>query len=220
KEVVLGKSKDLFGEKIYAPIEMVEEVTQSIDEAEGKQKESIKTLAGSITDSFADGFDKLKDGFKLNKSRTEDIKKNVHTSLEEMITDKHLTMTNEVRELKREYEQKREEAILENNEEELQVVTKQFEEKKKEIEKTFSEEINKEVEETIHTVDEEQIEKVEEKKKKTTEDDVRDHLRGFALTIPAFLMAYGDADTTLANFDENIEEATFEELTSITIEEF
>lgn len=220
KEVVLGKSKDIFGEKIYAPIEVIEEVTKSIDEAEEKQKESIKTLAGNITESFAEGFDKLKGDFKLTKGRTDDIKKSVHTSLEEMITDKHLTMTNEVRELKRDYEQKREEAILENNEEELQVVTKQFEEKIKEIETTFSEKINKEVEETIHTIVEEQIEKVEEKKKKTTEDDVRDHLRGFARTIPAFLMAYGNEDTTLANFDENIDEATFEDLTSITIEEF
>jgi len=220
KEFVLGKSKDLFGDKIYAPIEVVEEVAKSIDEAEEKQKESIKTLAGDITKSFADGFDKLKDDFKLNKGQTEDIKKTVHTTLEDMITDKHLTMTNEVKELEREYEQKREEAEQENNEETLQVVTKQYEDKKKEIETTFTEEINKEVEETIHTVVEEQIEKVEEKKKKTREDDVRDHLRGFSRTIPAFLMAYGDENTTLANFEENIDETTFEDLTSITIEEF
>src|SRR5699024_1940850 len=50
--------------------------------------------------------------------------------------------------------------------------------------------------------------------------DVRDHLRGFARTIPAFLMAYGEGNTTLANFDENIDEETFEDLTSITIKEF
>src|SRR5699024_9339930 len=136
------------------------------------------------------------------------------------ITDKHLTMTNEVRELEREYEQKREKAEQENNEESLQIATKQYEDKKKEIETTFSEEINKEVEETIHTVVEEQMEKVKEKEKKTTEDDVRDHLRGFARTIPAFLMAYGDDKTTLANFEDNIDEETFEDLTSITIEEF
>src|SRR5699024_152640 len=206
KEVVLGKSKDLFGEKIYAPIEVIEEVAKSIDEAEEKQKESIKTLAGGITKSYADGFDKLKDNFKLNKGQTEDITKTDHTTLEDMITDKHLSMTNQVKELEREYEQKREAAEQENNEEVLQVVTEQYEEKKKEIETIFSEEINKEVEETIHTVVEEQIEKVEEKKKKTTEDDVRDHLRGFARTIPSFLMAYGDDDTTLANFDENIDQ--------------
>jgi hypothetical protein len=220
KEVVLGKSQDIFGDKIYAPIEVVEEVAKSIDEAEERQKESIKTLAGNITKSFSDGFDKLKNDFELTKGRTEDIKKSVYTSLEEMITDKHLTMVNEVRDLKRDYEHKRDEAITGDNEEKLEAATKQYEEKKKAVETTFSEEINNEVEKTIHTVVEEQIEKVEEKKKKTTEDDVRDHLRGFARTIPAFLMAYGNEDTTLANFDENIDEATFEDLTSITIDEF
>src|SRR5699024_1200546 len=185
-----------------------------------KQKESIKTLAGDITKSFADGFDKLKDNYKLNKGQTEDIKKTVHTTLEDKITDKHLAMTNQVKELDREYEQKKEDAEQENNKEALKIVTEQYEEKKKEIETIFTKEINNEVEETIHTVVEERIEKVEEKKKKTTEDDVRDRLRGFSRTIPAFLMAYGDDETTLSNFDENIDEETFEDLTSITIDEF
>lgn len=220
KEVVVGKSKDIFGEKIYAPIEVIEEVAKSIDEAKEKQRDSIIALVGDITKSFADGFDKLKDNFKLNKGQTEDIKKTVHVTLEDMITDKHLALTNQVKELEREYEQKKVDVEQENNEETLQVVTQQYEEKKKEIKKTFTEEINKEVEETIHTIVEEQIEKVEEKKKKTTEDDVRDHLRGFARTIPAFLMAYGDDQTRLENFEKNIDDATFEDLTSITIEEF
>src|SRR5690606_35756003 len=113
---------------------------------------------------------------------------------------KHLALTNQVKELEREYEQKKVNAEQENNEETLQVVTQQYEEKRKEIKKTFTEEINKEVEETIHTIVEEQIEKVEEKKKKTTEDGVRDHLRGFARTITAFLMAYGGEQTRLQNF--------------------
>ena len=33
-------------------------------------------------------------------------------------------------------------------------------------------------------------------------------------------MAYGDNQTRLENFEENIDEATFEDITSITIEEF
>jgi len=220
KDVVVGTSKDIFGDKIYAPIEVVEEVANSIDEAEEKQKESIKILAGDITKSFADGFDRLENNFKLNKGQTEDITKTVHSTLEDMITDKYLTLTNQVKEIEKEYEQKKEDAEHENNEEALKIVTEQYEEKKKEIETTFTEEINNEVEEAIHTDVEEQIEKVEEKKKKTTEDDVRDRLRGFSRTIPAFLMAYGDDETTLSNFDENIDEETFEDLTSITIDEF
>lgn len=35
-------------------------------------------------------------------------------------------------------------------------------------------------------------------------DNVRDHLRGFSRTIPSFLMAYGDENTTLGNFDQII----------------
>lgn len=220
QEVVIGTSKEIFGEKVYAPIDVIEQVAQSFDEAKEKQKASIKALAGEITKLYADGFDKLRENFKLNKGQTESIEKTVHTTLEDMITDKHLTMTNEVREIEKKYEQEKEVAEQDNNEEVLEVISQQYEEKKKEIETTFAEEVNKEIEGTIHSVVEEQIETVEEKKKKTTEDNVRDHLRGFARTIPAFLMAYGDNETTLSNFDENIDEATFEDLTSITINEF
>ena len=38
--------------------------------------------------------------------------------------------------------------------------------------------------------------------KQTIEGGVRDHLRGFSRTIPSFLMAYGDAGTTLEKLDE------------------
>jgi hypothetical protein len=57
-------------------------------------------------------------------------------------------------------------------------------------------------------------------KEKTEEEKVRDRLRGFSKTIPSFLMAYGDTQTTLSNFDTNIPEDVFQELTSITKEEF
>ncbi len=58
------------------------------------------------------------------------------------------------------------------------------------------------------------------RKKKSLEEIVRDRLRGFARTIPSFLMAYGTAQTTLANFEEGVPEGVFEELTNITKEEF
>ncbi|WP_440671519.1 Eco57I restriction-modification methylase domain-containing protein [Bacillus subtilis] len=220
KEVVLGKSKELFGEKIYSSIEVVDKVVSSFEEAEEKQKESIRKLAKDITASFSDGFNKLKDSFKLNKGQTDKLKDSVNNSIEDIITEKSLTLSNQVKEIEGEYEKKKQEAEKRKDETELKVVTRQYEEEKQKIEESFADEINKEVENTINTVVEEQIEKVEEKKKKTTEDDVRDHLRGFARTIPAFLMAYGDDQTRLENFEKNIDEATFEDLTSITIEEF
>ena len=59
-----------------------------------------------------------------------------------------------------------------------------------------------------------------EAKKRGIEDRVRDHLRGFSRTIPSFLMAYGDAETTLASFDSMIPADVFEDVTSITVEQF
>ena len=52
------------------------------------------------------------------------------------------------------------------------------------------------------------------------EDDVRARLRGFSRTIPSFLMAYGDTNTTLRNFDVNISDNVFKEVTGITLQQF
>lgn len=60
----------------------------------------------------------------------------------------------------------------------------------------------------------------EEQKKTTVEEDVKARLRGFARTIPSFLMAYGTNETTLANFDTQIEDVVFKEVTGISLEQF
>ena len=59
-----------------------------------------------------------------------------------------------------------------------------------------------------------------EAKRTSLMDSVRDHLRGFSRTIPSFLMAYGDEDTTLDTFDAIIPPDVFLEVTSITVEQF
>ena len=59
-----------------------------------------------------------------------------------------------------------------------------------------------------------------ESKKQTIEGGIRDHLRGFSRTIPSFLMAYGDEETTLAKFDQIIPADVFREVTSVTVEQF
>ena len=57
-------------------------------------------------------------------------------------------------------------------------------------------------------------------KEKSDEEKIRDRLRGFARTIPSFLMAYGTSDTKLENFGDDIPDDVFEELTNITKEDF
>lgn len=71
--------------------------------------------------------------------------------------------------------------------------------------------------ETVKKAAETIVETVETEKlnaeKDSIEGSVRDHLRGFSRTIPAFLMAYGDENTTLANFDTLVPDEVFWEVT-------
>ena len=62
--------------------------------------------------------------------------------------------------------------------------------------------------------------KSEQKRANQTMDDARSHLRGFARTIPMFLMAYGDRDIRLSNFDDYTPDDVFHEITGITEAEF
>lgn len=77
---------------------------------------------------------------------------------------------------------------------------------------------------TLDNVTETVIKREETKKAQSaankTMDAARDHLRGFARTIPMFLMAYGDRDITLANFDHYTPDDVFAEITGITEDDF
>lgn len=72
---------------------------------------------------------------------------------------------------------------------------------------------------TTEIVTREETKKVQQEADKTMED-ARSHLRGFARTIPMFLMAYGDRETRLSNLDYYTPDDVFEEITGITEAEF
>ena len=60
----------------------------------------------------------------------------------------------------------------------------------------------------------------QEMRRREKEEDIRDHLRGFSRSVPMFLMAWGDRKTTLANYDQVIDDNDFADVTGITIQEF
>jgi hypothetical protein len=70
---------------------------------------------------------------------------------------------------------------------------------------------------TVTKKEEEKVDKVQ----KTKEDEIRDRLRSFTRTIPMFIMANASKqEITIDNFDLEIDENDFLDLTSITKEEF
>lgn len=93
-----------------------------------------------------------------------------------------------------------------------------------EHEKSFQDDILAAVSSLTDEVSTEVVTREETKKEQTCADDAMDdaraHLRGFARTIPMFLMAYGDRDLRLSNFDNYTPDNVFEEVTGITKDEF
>ena len=106
----------------------------------------------------------------------------------------------------------------------MQAVNQQIEEQKKQAVETLQQTIKESVTDFIDTAGQTVVETVEtekrEQKKRTIEDGIKDHLRGFSRTIPSFLMAYGDETTTLETFDQIIPDAVFQEVTSISLKQF
>lgn len=91
--------------------------------------------------------------------------------------------------------------------------------------KKFKENLSSSIDSFVKFAGEDTVREVErdkkEKKKRTVEDSIKDHLRGFSRTIPSFLMAYGnEKEITLDNFDTIIPDDVFQEVTSITLANF
>ncbi|BCC15168.1 Eco57I restriction-modification methylase domain-containing protein [Bacillus cereus] len=209
-DIVINDTKAIFGDAIYKVME-----TSDIPEIP-----EVTTITTEIKHNLDKGFSKLKETFNLNKTQTDKAKNEVTSAIKDVVQKNIEAYHSQVQKIEQDFTEQIQTAQEAHDEVKVGQIKTEFKQKKVEVNQTFTENLNTEVSATVETAVEKQIVKVEEKKKKTTEDDVRDHLRGFARTIPAFLMAYGNDDTTLANFEENIDEPTFEELTSITVDEF
>ena len=105
-----------------------------------------------------------------------------------------------------------------------QQVNREFDAKQQQSTAALMETLQSTIQQTAQEMQQTIVRTVEtnqkEQEKKGYEDTVRDHLRGFSRTIPSFLMAYGDESVTLANFDRIIPDKVFQEVTSITLEQF
>ncbi len=110
--------------------------------------------------------------------------------------------------------------------EETVAIEKKYEEKHQTLIDDFKKNLTETVEKHIKEAEQEVVKTVEtdkrEAKKRTIEDDIKDHLRGFSRTIPSFLMAYGNDGNiiTLATFDRIVPNEVFKEATSITLTNF
>ena len=227
-EQIIGTAAEVFGKKVYADVDdRLAEAVTAVQEAHERhpdpQKEELEQLKKQLSQPIADTL--------MNTARTQygaDLKKSTQKRLERKIqetTDKVVSRAygdHAIRDnlLVRERAEKIEAAQQAGaSMQEISDLDAAYEKKREESyqqmmtsiqQKLRSEETVKQAAETIvETVEKEKL----EKEKNTIEGNVRDHLRGFSRTIPAFLMAYGDENTTLENFDELVPADVFWEVT-------
>ncbi len=222
-EIVIGKAQGLFGPKIYeeladtlvpaAPsLPNADDVRQSVNGFVDKVKDVVKnTLVAPAMDEY--GIKKTSERKRLEKETERDIDRAFTPLADDFIRRKNLAAS-ELARRRQEAETQEEQAAAEAD----------FQDEVQQAANEFQDALAAAVRETLQNKPTEIIGKMErmktEEAKKTVEDSVRDHLRGFSRTIPSFIMAYGDEKLTLANIDDYTEDDVFLEVTGITEADF
>lgn len=216
----------------------VEEILEKLPEEKNKRVQVAKKTLD------------LDDAKKTNENKTAKINENtelilgqkIYKSNTERVIDDLLAVNNEYLNTDEVVEQVSQVAepliaklkeVYKTTQTETKEATEQLKEKVKQIAKEYNNaEIKNSYElklQLINVLEEDLVksnvaqkeEEIVEKVQKTKEEEIRDRLRSFTRTIPMFIMANDSKEEiTIDNFDIEIDDADFEELTSITKEEF
>ena len=222
--IVIGKTQDIFGEKIFetmpADLETaVSHVAQSAPDAVDRHLDALaKSVKSKVEQDviapIAQSYGMTQKAAKRLEEQTgKEIETAMHRAKEDFEQQKRIAKA------ALESKQKAAETAAEAKQAEAEY-TADIQEALEALTKSVAETVKQ----TLQEKPKELVEKLETKKaedeKKSVEDEIRAHLRGFARTIPSFIMAYGDENLTLSNFDNYTEDDVFLAVTGITEDEF
>lgn len=216
-ELVINKTDAILGGKIYGIEETINDVITS--GGGSLVKDAVDDIINS--DVIKDIFNQSKELTDASNREIEATKKDLKISLEEEFEISLRQKEIDEAKVKRAYEEKINNS---KNKEEKEQIEEELSKTMDSILDNFNQGIREKTSKVIETKTKGFVEDQERKKvnkeKNQIEDDVRSRLRGFARTIPSFIMAYGEEDLTLANFDSYIPDHVFKEVTGITIDQF
>lgn len=224
-EQVVGTAADKFGDPVFArqSNDFEKDVNRLLRDHKPTEIENVVKELTTVYDVSVKKVAeeaKVKFGQEMTKSQSKEFERKLHDYGQKKISSAAADFKIEAGTA----EHKRDEALKNcNSKAEEKQIQQEFKKEMDAAEKKFKETVSdtsdiwkKATEETVKAVEESKI----EKKKNDIEEKVRDHLRGFARTIPSFLMAYGNDNTTLETFERDIPGNVFLEVTSITVDEF
>lgn len=235
EKVIIGDAAEIFGDKIYKKTEA--EIAKIAENAAKTNEKDLTRLQKNFAEPMT--------AILLNTAKEQygkDLKKSTQNNLERQIKNTTAALVNTeygkfaVRDNKLQKEQ--EDKIKKAQDagkslKDIEKIDKEYDERRKKAHQDMMESIqeklkdkeiwNKTTQKIVETVETEKS----KTQKETIEGNVRDHLRGFSRTIPAFLMAYGDESTALQNFDKIADPDIFFEVTKnpqngkgVTVEDF
>ena len=224
KEVIIGKAQDLFGSKVYE--QLTQDVQAQINAIENSSSyevdKQVETLVDTVKDSIKQNIlNPVMNEYEVKKGVQNRLEKQVNQDIEHAFDKIQGDYKQQTMIAKAEFERKQKEA---ESEQEVNLAEQKFQQDMADAMAAFVKTVQENVQKTIEDKPKELVEQLErykaEQEKKTVEDEVRAHLRGFSRTIPSFIMAYGDENLTLANFDDYTEDDVFLEVTGITEDDF
>lgn len=222
EELIVGQEQQIFGDKVYKTFDEIMSDIPMAAESSDNVLEAIDNMGNRLKTAVEQNIIKpASEEYELKQTQT---KRLIRESQKELET--------KIEKIKGDFEQQRkiaevkhEEAIKQaSNERDLEDAEKTFRKEMESALKGVNDAIKEATDEIINNKPKEVIERIErdkeERRKDSVEEEIRAHLRGFARTIPSFIMAYDEGHLTLDNFDKNIEDEVFKEVTSITLDEF
>lgn len=228
KEQVIGTASDLFGDKVYSDVDdqltqAVSDITEEHEKHPDPKKDELAKLRETFSKPIADTLmetARQQYGKDLKKSTQNQLERKIHDTTDTVVNREYGDYTIRDRQLEKE----RNDRISEAQEKgasmtEIQQLDDDYKQRRMDEYQKMVNNIHQKLnsDETVKKAAETIVETVETEKlnneKDSIEGSVRDHLRGFSRTIPAFLMAYGDENTTLANFDSLVSDDVFWQVT-------
>lgn len=226
-EQVIGKSKDLFGDKVYGNINNeLNSVIDSIvsEKPENPEEDFLADLQKAVGVSVAEPLveaAKQNYGSDMKVSQQKKVERKIKADVNNRINREYGDYNIEKNRIERDRAQALENAESQAEEEQI---NQAHDERIEAARLNLIDNLKQSRSEMVQSAGETVVREIEtakkEAQKNSIENGIRDHLRGFSRTIPSFLMAYGDENTTLESFDSIIPDYVFKDVTSITVDQF
>ncbi|QUC04046.1 DEAD/DEAH box helicase [Atopobium sp. oral taxon 416] len=227
QEQVIGLADGMFGDKVYGSIaDELDDAIDSIaiDEDGDPDDVFLNNLQAMFTDGIAKPLVEAANrsyGDEFRPSQQKKVKRRIKADVDARLNREVGNFSIEKNRIEKDRANQLSRA---QTQEEADEVNRTCDDQLEEARRNLVESLKDSRDELVRGAGETVVREVEtakrERKKQTIEDGIRDHLRGFSRTIPSFLMAYGDENTTLARFDKIIPAEVFKEVTSVTVEQF